>query len=132
MVFASHARAGRVRNRIQAAEADISDDVVNEFIADEQAFVETYAQKSFAESDPQLGLARSICTDRCAAKALVYLSAPSASISYTIAEKRRAQSHLPCSFMIARSSAPTSTVQPSSTVSTHSVVSCCEMLGSYR
>jgi len=47
----------RVRNRIQAAEAD-----------------------------SQLALARSICTDRCAAKALVFLSAPSAGISYTIDE----------------------------------------------
>jgi len=70
-----------VRNRIQALETDISDDVLNEFIADEQAFVESYAGKTFAEADPQLGLARAICTDRCAAKALVYLSAPSAGIS---------------------------------------------------
>jgi hypothetical protein len=54
--------------------------------ADEQAFVESYAGKTFAEADPQFGLARSICTDRCAAKALVYLSAPSAGISYTIDE----------------------------------------------
>jgi hypothetical protein len=48
----------RVRNRIQAAEAEISDDVLNEFIADEQAFVESYAGKTFAETDPQLALAR--------------------------------------------------------------------------
>jgi hypothetical protein len=76
----------RVRNRIQAAEAEIADDVINEYIADEQAFIEAYAQKTFAESNPQFGLARSICTDRCAAKALVFLSAPSAGISYTIDE----------------------------------------------
>ena len=73
--------SARVRNRIQAAEGDISDAVLDEFIADEQAFIESYAGKTFAESDPQFGLARSICTDRCAAKALVYLSAPSAGIS---------------------------------------------------
>jgi hypothetical protein len=54
--------------------------------ADEQAFVESYAGKTFAEADPQLALARAICTDRCAAKALDYLSAPSAGISYTIDE----------------------------------------------
>ena len=36
----------RVRNRIQAAEAEIADDVLNEFIADEQAFVEAYAGKT--------------------------------------------------------------------------------------
>ena len=77
---------GRVRNRIQTVEAEISDDVLNEYIADEQAFIETYAGKTFPESDPQFALARSICTDRCAAKALVYLSAPSAGISYTIDE----------------------------------------------
>jgi hypothetical protein len=76
----------RVRNRIQAAEAEISDDVLNEFIADEQAFIESYAGKTFLETDTQFALARSICTDRCAAKALVYLSAPSAGISYTIDE----------------------------------------------
>ena len=64
-----------------AAEAEISDDVLNEFIADEQAFFESYAGKTFAEADPQFALARSICTDRCAAKALVYFSAPSAGIS---------------------------------------------------
>jgi len=76
----------RVRNRIQATEAEISDDVLNEFIADEQAFIEAYAQKTFTDTDSQLPLARSICTDRCAAKALVFLSAPSAGISYTIDE----------------------------------------------
>jgi hypothetical protein len=76
----------RVRNRIHATETEISDEVLNELIADELAFVEAYAQKTFAESDPQTGLACSICTDRCAAKALVYLSAPSAGISYTIDE----------------------------------------------
>jgi hypothetical protein len=43
----------RVRNRIQATEVDISDDVLNELIADEQAFVEAYVEKTFAESDPQ-------------------------------------------------------------------------------
>ena len=64
----------RVRNRIQAAEGEISDAVLNEFIADEQAFVEAYAQKAFVESDPQFGLARSICTDRCAAKALLFIN----------------------------------------------------------
>jgi len=76
----------RVRNRIQAAEAEISDDVLGEFIADEQAFLESYAGKTFPETDTQFGLARSICTDRCAAKALLYITAPSAGITYTIDE----------------------------------------------
>jgi hypothetical protein len=42
----------RVRNRIQAIETDISDDVLTEFIADEQAFVESYAGKTFADTAP--------------------------------------------------------------------------------
>ena len=65
----------------QAAEAEIADDVLDEFIADEKAFIESYAGKTFTEADPQVALARSICTDRCIAKALVVLSAPSAGIS---------------------------------------------------
>jgi hypothetical protein len=40
-------------NRIQATETGISDAVLNMLIADEQAFVEAYAQKAFAESEPQ-------------------------------------------------------------------------------
>jgi hypothetical protein len=36
-----------LHNRIQAAEADISDAVLNEPIADEQAFVEDYVEKTF-------------------------------------------------------------------------------------
>jgi hypothetical protein len=35
----------RVRNRIQATEADISDDVLNEFIIDKQAFNESCVRK---------------------------------------------------------------------------------------
>ena len=78
----------RVRNRIQAAESDISDDVLNELIADEQAYIEAYAKNTFAESDPQFGLARSICTDRCAARAIIYIWVPSAGINYSIDELR--------------------------------------------
>jgi len=76
----------RVRNRIQTAEAKISDDVLIEFIADEQAFIESFAGKTFPEADPQFALGRSICTDRCVAKALLFIAAPSAGISYTIEE----------------------------------------------
>jgi hypothetical protein len=42
----------RARNRIQAAEAEISEDALNEFIAVEQAFVESYAGKTFVDIDP--------------------------------------------------------------------------------
>ena len=74
----------RVRNRIQAAEVEIADGVLDEFIAEPRrraGLRRIYACKTFPETDPQFALARSICTDRCAAKALVFLSAPSAGIS---------------------------------------------------
>ncbi len=86
MAITTPALAGYAIAFSQAAEVEIADDVLNELITDEQAFIESYAGKTFAEADPQIGLARSICTDRCAAKALVFLSAPSAGISYTIDE----------------------------------------------
>jgi hypothetical protein len=78
----------RVRNRIQATESDISTDVLNELIADEQAYIEAFANNTFAEADPQFGLARSICTDRCAARAIIYIWVPSAGINYSIDELR--------------------------------------------
>jgi hypothetical protein len=53
----------RVRNRIQAAEADIPDEVLNEFIADEQAFAEAYAGRPSRNPIWNSGSrARSICT----------------------------------------------------------------------
>jgi hypothetical protein len=78
--------AARIRNRIKASESDISDAVLTEFIADEQAYIEGYAKKTFAESDSQFNLARSICTDRCAAKALLHIAGISAGIVYSIDE----------------------------------------------
>ena len=78
----------RIRNRIHAAESDISNAVLTEFIADEQAHIEGYAEKTFAESDSQFNLARSVCTDRCAAKALLHIAGISAGIIYTIDELR--------------------------------------------
>lgn len=78
--------AARVRNRIKASESDISDAVLTEFIADEQAYIEGYAKKTFAESDSQFNLARSVCTDRCAAKALLHIAGISAGIIYSIDE----------------------------------------------
>ena len=78
----------RIRNRIHAAESDIANAVLTEFIADEQAHIEGYAEKTFAESDSQFNLARSVCTDRCAAKALLHIAGISAGIIYTIDELR--------------------------------------------
>lgn len=78
--------AARIRNRIKASESDISDAVLTEFIADEQAYIESYAGKIFAESDSQFNLARSVCTDRCAAKALLHIAGISAGIIYSIDE----------------------------------------------
>lgn len=76
----------RVRNRIKASGDDVSDAAILEFITDEQASIEAYAQKTFAEGDAQFNLARAICTDRCAAKALLHTAGISAGIIYTIDE----------------------------------------------
>ena len=78
--------AARIRNRINAAIGDISDAVLAEFITDEQAYIEGYAKKVFAESDSQFNLARSVCTDRCASKALLHIAGISAGIIYSIDE----------------------------------------------
>ena len=78
----------RIRNRIKASESDVSDAVLTEFIEDEQAYIEGYAIKTFAESDSQFKLARSACTARCAAKALLHIAGISAGIIYTIDELR--------------------------------------------
>ena len=78
--------ATRIRNRINATLSDISDAVLAEFITDEQAYIEGYAKKTFAESDSQFNLARSVCTDRCAAKALLHIAGISAGIIYSIDE----------------------------------------------
>ena len=78
----------RIRNRIKASESDVGDAVLTEFIEDEQAYIEGYATKTFAESDSQFNLARSVCTGRCAAKALLHIAGISAGIIYTIDELR--------------------------------------------
>jgi hypothetical protein len=59
--------------------------VLEALIADEQAFVEACAQKNVRRIRSATR-ARSICTDRCAAKALLFIAAPSAGITYTIDE----------------------------------------------
>ena len=84
--MATLSTAARIRNRINAEIADISDAVCTEFITDEQAYIEGYAKKAFAESDSQFNLARSVCTDRCAAKALLHIAGISAGIIYSIDE----------------------------------------------
>jgi len=69
----------RVRNRIQAAESDISEDVLDKFIADEQAFVETYACKTFPETDLQFALAQFAPIDAQPRPWLTYRRRPPAS-----------------------------------------------------
>ena len=59
----------RIRNRIEVSESDISDEVLQEFIEDETAYLEAYAGKELSDS----ALAAAICTDRCAIRALVRL-----------------------------------------------------------
>ncbi len=86
--------ASRVRNRINASISDISDVVLAEFIDDEQGNIETYAKNTFTAADPQFNTARSICTDRCAAKALLHIAGISAGIVYTIDELKIDKSDL--------------------------------------
>jgi hypothetical protein len=79
----------RVRNRINVEESDVSDEIINEYIEDSQANIETYAKRAFAVSDDLFGTARSVCTDRAACKALIYfLNLAGAGISYTLDELR--------------------------------------------
>jgi hypothetical protein len=78
----------RIRNRINASASDISDAILSEYIEDEQANVEKYAKTTFSDADPDFGIARSICTDRCAARALLYSAGISAGMIYTIDELR--------------------------------------------
>lgn len=79
----------RVRNRINVDESDISDVMINEYIEDAQADIESYAKKTFEVTDSLFGTARSVCTDRAACRALIFfLNIPGAGISYTIDELR--------------------------------------------
>ena len=79
--------ASRIRNRINASASDINDGVLAEFIEDERAFIETYANRTFvSESDADFGIARLVLTERCAAKALLHIAGVSAGIIYTIDE----------------------------------------------
>jgi hypothetical protein len=78
-----------VRNRIQTAAGEISDEVLNEFIAEQTSRRSSNRMPGKCSLNPihnSDSLARSAPIDRCAAKALVCLSAPSAGISYTIDE----------------------------------------------
>lgn len=78
----------RVRNRVNLTKYDIPDSAIQEFIDDDQAHIEEFAQKTFLESDPQFGIARNICTDRGAARSLLYLENLNPSVTYTIDEFR--------------------------------------------
>jgi len=80
--------ASRVRNRVNLTKYDIPDSVIQEFIDDDQAYIEEFAQKTFPESDPQFGIARNVCTDRGAARALLYLEHLNPSVTYTIDQLR--------------------------------------------
>ena len=86
--------AARVRNRINASISDIADAIVEEYIEDVQAAIETYAETTFAASDDLFNIARSVCTDRAACRALIYiLDASSSGISYSIDELRIDKAH---------------------------------------
>ena len=79
--------AARVRNRINASISDIADAIVEEYIEDVQAAIEIYAGTTFAVTDDLFNIARSVCTDRAACRALIYLlDVSSSGISYSIDE----------------------------------------------
>jgi len=64
----------RVRDRMGFTTADLTDPILAEFIADQQAFVETSAKRTFREGDAGFDLARSVVTDLAAMMALVRLT----------------------------------------------------------
>jgi hypothetical protein len=61
----------RIRNRIDVESSDLPNYVLSEFIADETAFLEVYAESDNLDGST---LAQTICTDKCAIRALIYLS----------------------------------------------------------
>lgn len=64
----------RVRDRMGFTTADLTDPILAEFIADQQAFVETTVKRTFAPGDAGFELARSVVTDLAAMMALVRLT----------------------------------------------------------
>lgn len=66
--------AARVRDRMGFTTADLTDAILEDFIRDQQAFVETSVRRTFKEGDEGFELARSVVTDLAAMMALVRLT----------------------------------------------------------
>jgi hypothetical protein len=67
-----------VRNRCGLTESDVSDEVLEEFINDQQAFVELALGRPLRPDDRSFSLARSVVTDLAAIMALVRATTGSA------------------------------------------------------
>ncbi len=75
----------RVRNRMGFTTSDLTDPILEEFIADQQAFLEDQLDKTFEEGDDGFELARSVVTDLSAMMALVRLTGGTTSgLDYSI------------------------------------------------
>jgi hypothetical protein len=64
----------RVRDRMGFTTADLTDPILEQFIGDQQAFVEGTVRRAFAAGDAGYELARSVVTDLAAMMALVRLT----------------------------------------------------------
>lgn len=64
----------RVRDRMGFTTADLTDAILEGFIADQQAFVEASTRRAFRPGDAGYELARSVVTDLAAMMALVRLT----------------------------------------------------------
>ena len=54
----------RVRNRLGFVDIELTDQILEEYIEDAQAYIEEFTRRTFIEGvDTQFSLARSVCTD---------------------------------------------------------------------
>jgi hypothetical protein len=63
-----------VRARIGLAEDEVPEEVLDEFIADQQAYLELATRRTYAEGDPGFRVARCVVRDLVAVLALVRLT----------------------------------------------------------
>ena len=78
-----------VRDRIGFTTADLTDEVLQKYIDDAQAYIEAYANKIFTVGEPKYKLASAVCSDMAAMYAIVRLSGgKTAGLNYSIDELR--------------------------------------------
>ncbi len=62
----------RVRNRLGYVDIELTDQILEEYIEDAQAFIEEFTRRTFIEGrDTEFGLARSVCTDLATIYAII-------------------------------------------------------------